>query len=484
MPITKDDGNLDSDYFSVLSRQGPVPVLDSALAPRPSWRDRIDRGRQLRAIVPRSAHAAYAPARDRADPIAILEAQNATRVQSLVPLRTARMAASSFGFLRGAAAVMAADLVGTPSTGQLVAACGDMHIANFGLFASAERNLTFAINDFDEVHPGPWEWDLKRLAASAAVGARFLDGDRVTAEAAVRGVIGAYRRNIRRFSRMGFLDVWYYRIDDAAILAAAPPHLRPRIEAVTAKARARGHVRTLDRITEEVDGQPRIIEDAPIIVRETHRSDGVPIMAALDTMLRGYFASLPGDRKRLFARYRIMDVARKVVGVGSVGTSCWVLCLQGLDSDDPLFLQVKEAAPSVLAPHVSVRLPIHNQGERVVVGQRLIQGSPDIFLGWGEDSGRFFYVRQLADMKGGMRFAEGQRDQLEGFAAYCALCGAALALAHAKSGDAAVIAGYCGKSEALDDAIVGFARAYRAQTDEDHAALLAAVASGRLAATP
>ncbi len=476
-------GNIDQDYFSLFSEFGSLPLLQAFTGSRPARAERFEAGKQLRKQVPRSAHAAWQPPADRVDPVAVLQMQNATRVRKLVPLRNARMLASPFGFLRGSAAIMAADLAKTPSTGVLVAACGDMHVANFGVYASAERHLVFAINDFDEVYPGPWEWDLKRLAASAAVAVRFLDGSLTDAEEAARAVVGAYRRRIRRYAEMGFLEVWYDRIDDRTILEAAPPNLRRRTEEMFARARAKGHQRALDKLTEEVDGEHRIIENLPLIVRETHRDDGVPIKAVLEEMLRSYFAALPGDRRRLISRYRIVDMARKVVGVGSVGTSCSVLLLQGLDHDDPLFLQIKQAQASVLAPHVPVVLPIHNHGQRVVLGQRLTQGSPDIFLGWGESvGGRHFYVRQLADMKGGLRFAEGVTESLDGFSTYCRLCGWALAQAHAKSGDAAMIAGYVGKSEALDEAIGRFAMAYLAQTDRDHAALEAARRAGRIEA--
>jgi hypothetical protein len=257
--------------------------------------------------------------------------------------------------------------------------------------------------------------------------------------------------------------------------------LRRRAEESIAKARAKGRQRVLERLTEQIDGEQRFVEEIPIIVRETRRDDGVPVSVALETMLRGYIGSLPEDRIRLLSRYRIVDVARKVVGVGSVGTPCWVVFLKGLDADDPLFLQVKGAQESVLAPHVRVKLSIVNQGRRVVVGQRLIQGYPDIFLRWGEDAGRHFYIRQLADMKGGARFAEGEKADLDGFPEYCALCGWALALAHAKGGDAAEIAGYCGKSETLDEALGKFALAYFAQTEADHGKFSAAARSGRIA---
>ena len=457
-----------------------LAMLASFTDKRPSVKERLAIGKALRDQVPRADHARFAKNPDRPDPIGILEQQNIGRVQKLVPVRFARMLASPFAFLRGSAAVMAADLATTPTTGLFVNACGDMHVANFGVFASAERNLVFAINDFDEVHPGPWEWDLKRLAASAAVAVRFMGGDKDKAADAARAAVRSYRKRIRRFAEMGHLEVWYNRIDDRAVMETLSAKARKRAERVVAKAREKGHVQVLDKLTEQVDGEHRIIEEVPLIVRETHLENGTPINQALDIMLRSYIDSLSYDRRKLLSRYRIVDSARKVVGVGSVGTGCWVILLQGIDNDDPLFLQVKQAQTSVLAPYVDGKLPFENQGRRVVVGQRLTQGAPDIFLGWGEGQGSNFYVRQLADMKGSVAFDEGNVEQLETFEEYCALCGWALALAHAKSGDPALIAGYCGNSDELDDALARFALAYARQTDKDYEALDKARRSGRI----
>jgi uncharacterized protein (DUF2252 family) len=412
--------------------------------------------------------------------VAILEQQNETRVPKLVPVRYARMLASPFTFLRGSAAVMADDLSTTPVTGMQVAACGDMHVSNFGVYASAERSLIFAINDFDEVHPGPWEWDLKRLAASAAVAARFMGGDKAQAEGAAQEIVRSYRKRMRRYAEMGFLEIWYERIDERAVLEAISPRLRREAGRVMAKARKKGHVQALEKLTEKVGGEYRLVEDVPLIVREAQSDSGLPAHVAIDSMLRAYIESLSVDRQVLLSRYRLVDGARKVVGVGSVGTSCWVLLLQGVDGDDPLFLQVKQAQASVLAPYVSTRIHFATHGQRVVIGQRLTQGSPDIFLGWGEVDGRHFYVRQLADMKGSVKFGEHDEAGLAGFGEYCRLCGWALALAHAKSGDPAMIAGYCGTSAALDEAIGKFALAYAQQTERDHAALDKARRSGRI----
>jgi uncharacterized protein (DUF2252 family) len=472
--------NVDPSYYRLLYGQERGTLAETFQARRASVQERLAAGKALREKVPRTAHATYDKPADRPDPVDILEKQNAERIQKLVPVRYARMLVSPFAFLRGSAAVMAADLARTPLTGLAVAACGDMHVSNFGVYASAERNLVFAINDFDEVHPGPWEWDLKRLAASAAVAVRFMGGDKASAMEAAEACVRSYRKRMRRYAEMGHLAVWYDSIDERAVLAALSPQVRRNAERAIAKARAKGHIRSLDKLTEQVNGEPRIVEDVPLIVRETHTDAGTPTQLVLNAMLAAYVDSLSLDRRRLLARYRIVDAARKVVGVGSVGTACWVILLQGVDDNDPLFLQVKEAKDSVLAPYVDLPRAIANHGQRVVVGQRATQGSPDIFLGWGAVDGKHFYVRQLADMKGGASFSEGEVQRIAPFIEYCGLCGWALALAHAKSGDPAMIAGYCGSSATLDEAIARFALAYAKQTEQDHAALDKARRAGRI----
>jgi uncharacterized protein (DUF2252 family) len=336
------------DFYRQSASRAELARLSNFNAVHLSCAERMANGKAFRRNVPRSSHAEFLTARGRPDPVSVLETQNATRIKELVPVRMARMLTSPFAFLRGSAAIMAGDLANSPRTDLEVMACGDMHLMNFGLFASAERNLIFAINDFDEVLPGPWEWDIKRLAASAAVAALFLGGDRTDAEQAARAVVEAYVRRIRSYAEMGFLEVWYELIDEKTILGAAPQRLRKLAQATFAKARARGHIRALDRLTEEVNGENRIVEDVPLIVRTKHLPDGTPMTEALETMLRSYLASLPDDRRRLLSRYRIVDVARKVVGVGSVGTSCWVVLLEEHGADSPLFLQIKEARESVL----------------------------------------------------------------------------------------------------------------------------------------
>ena len=443
-------------------------ILERYMVPIPSVENRKEFGKALREKFPLEHHAQYRPSQDRKNPVAILEKQAKSRLQHLVPIRYARMLENPFAFLRGSAAVMAADLSGTPVTGLNVQACGDMHVANFGWFASAERSLVFGINDFDETLPGPWEWDLKRLVASAIVAGQTLGADKALCEEAARATVRSYRKRIREYAELSSLDVWYSRIDEAGIMSALSPEMQIVAKEIMSKSKTRGHTQVLEKMSELIDDRHRIIEDAPLIVREQYSEDGRPIIEALAKVLDTYSKSLPKDRQVLFARYRVIDVARKVVGVGCVGTRCWVILLKGSEDNDPLFLQFKEAQASVLAPYV--RSPKWNcEGERVVVGQRLIQGAPDILLGFGiEHNGGHFYIRQLRDMKGSVEFKGGH---VKGIAEYCKLCGWALALAHAKSGDPASIAGYLGKSESLDEAITQFGFAYAKQTEQDFDAL-------------
>ena len=477
MSVVQLQSSVDPAFYRMLGAKEDGALVESFTIKRPSITERIAVGKALRQKVPRKLHANYYRRPDRPDPIEILERQNATRVQKLVPVRYNRMLANPFAFLRGSAAVMASDLSTLPVSGIRVAACGDMHVSNFGVYATAERSLVFSINDFDEINVGPWEWDLKRLTASATVAAKFLGADQSLSEDVARQCVYSYRKHIRRYAEMGYLKVWYDRIDERAILDSLTSKSRRIAKKIMERARARGHITTLDKLTERVKGRHRFVEDVPLIVRETHTEIGTPVKVALDRFLHAYIDTLGYDRKLLLSRYQIVDVARKVVGVGSVGTECWMLLLQGASEDDPLFLQIKEANPSVLAPYIDLKLPFEHQGHRVVVGQHLTQGSPDIFLGWGEVEGRQFYIRQLADMKGGANV-----DNIETLPEYCRLCGWALALAHAKSGDAAMIAGYCGKSDALDDALAKFAMSYARQTEQDYEALAQAKRTGRIKA--
>jgi uncharacterized protein (DUF2252 family) len=445
--------------------------------------DRIAAGKALRQTVKRSDHAAYQPSPNREDPIAILEAQAKTRVADLVPIRYARMLTSPFAFLRGSAAVMIQDIAPAPTTGLTVQACGDMHVSNFGVFASAERSLVFAINDFDETYVGAWEWDLKRLVASAVVAGRFLGGDRGLCETAVRAIVQSYRQHLHEYANLGYLDLWYANITEADLLQALPPDSHKKATQILTKARQRTHLQVLEKMTDLIDNQQHIIETPPLVMRaHTIRGEEASV-ETIKQLIQDYLGSLSSDRRFLVSRYRILDVARKVVGVGSVGTRCWVAYLQGIDASDPLFLQIKEAQPSVLAPHTKIlcnyRLPDNHQGHRVVTGQRLIQGAPDIFLGWGELDGIHYYLRQLRDMKGGVKLEPG-KFQVQNLPDYCGVCGWALALAHAKSGDAAMLSGYVGENAALDDALVKFAFAYANQTEQDYDQLVAADKQGRI----
>jgi uncharacterized protein (DUF2252 family) len=445
----------------------------------PTVEERIAAGKALRKKIPIGEQGNYESPAKRADPVSILEEQGNTRLKDLVPIRYAKMLSSPFAFLRGAAAIMAADLKANgETTGIHVQACGDMHVANFGVFASAERKLIFGINDFDETLPGPWEWDLKRLVASIVASARFLGGDKDLCTKSVMTAVKSYRKRMKEYAYMGSIELWYSTITENDILKTMPPAMQKAVKKITKKARSQTHMQVLGKLTDIVDDQYRLHEDAPFIVRETHTQSGRPIEEALGLFLESYLGSLADDRKILLQHYRIVDVARKVVGVGSVGTRCWIVFCIGNNTGDPLFLQVKEAQPSVLEPFLT-QSAYSNPGQRVVSGQRLIQGAPDIFLGWGDKDGIKFYVRQLRDMKGGIEF-DPATTKIESYPVYCKLCAWALALAHAKSGDAAMISGYAGNSEKLDEAMVRFAFAYADQTEKDHQALAKAGKSGRV----
>ena len=453
-------------------------LLDRFTAPRASITDRIDAGKRLRTAVPRESLAEFKPPAKRKDPVAILEAQAKTRLPELIPVRYARMLASPFAFLRGTAAVMAQDLSASAVTGLQVQACGDMHVSNFGVFASAERSLVFGINDFDETIPGPWEWDLKRLATSAVVAGQFVGKDREACESFSRAIVSSYRQHMHEYAEMGYLATWYSIIHENELLAAVPSNLLPKWQKALAKAKKGSHLQVLEKMTDLVDNKQRIVEDAPFVVRETRTQSGRPIREAIGLFLEQYLLSLAEDRRQLISRYQLLDVARKVVGVGSVGTRCWVVFLRGTDEGDPLFLQFKEAEQSVLAPYLKAAT-FQNQGFRVVSGQRLIQGSPDILLGWGIIDNKHFYIRQLRDMKGSFEF-DPETTHRKGIEAYCGLCGWALALAHAKSGDAAMISGYLGNTDEIDEALTKFAFAYSEQNERDYAELQKASRARRI----
>lgn len=438
---------------------------------------RAEQGRAARQRVRRSEHARWTASLDRPDPVAVLERQGRDRLAELLPIRYGRMAASPFAFLRGAAAVMAADLAATPHTGLTVQLCGDAHLLNFGLYASPERSLLFDLNDFDETFPGPFEWDVKRLAASVVVAARENGHPDTKAGRAAREAVAAYRTAMRRLARLGELDVWYMRIDTEQLLPLVrSARDRHRAEATLGRARRRTSLRAYGKLTEVVDGRRRIIHDPPLL-----EPAGVADMASLRKVFSDYRSTLSEERRLLLDRYRFVDAARKVVGVGSVGLRCFIVLLTGRDADDPLFLQIKEARQSVLEEHLPGG-PYTHPGHRVVAGQRLLQAASDIFLGWmSGPQGRAFYWRQLRDMKGSADVAGMSPGDL---LAYARLCGTALARAHARSGDRIAIAAYLGGSDTFDRAVTDFAVAYADQTVTDHTTLGAAIAAGVIAAAP
>ncbi|GAA5021765.1 DUF2252 domain-containing protein [Kitasatospora paranensis] len=452
--------------------------------------ERTARGKEARRRSPRSAHAEFVPPKRRPDPLAILEAQSATRVPELVPIRYGRMTESPFRFYRGAAAIMASDLAGSPDSGIKAQLCGDAHMLNFRLLASPERQLLFDINDFDETLPGPWEWDVKRLAASLVIAGRANDYDDKERAGIVQATVRSYREAMIRFAGMRNLDVWYARMDEDRLRELATEHLHKRaqknLDRAMAKARTKDSLQVFEKLSEVVDGEVRIAPDAPLLVPIADLLPDVE-RTALEEVFRGlierYGRTLASDRRHLLEDFRLADVARKVVGVGSVGTRCWIFLLLGRDGQDPLFLQAKEAGASVLAAHVGASR-YRNQGERVVSGQRLMQAASDIFLGWERVDGidgkrRDFYIRQLRDWKG---IVTPELMVPTGMRAFGELCGVTLARAHARSGDRIAIAAYLGGGDAFDRALVDFAEAYADQNERDHRALVEAVRTGQLPA--
>jgi uncharacterized protein (DUF2252 family) len=437
-------------------------------------RELMARGKALRRLVPRSSHGAWAPSTRRRDPITILNESHRTLSPELVPVRVGRMMESPFRFFRGAAAVMASDLASTPNIGATVQLCGDAHLVNFRLYASPERNLMFDINDFDETLPGPWEWDLKRLAASIEVAARSIGFGEREGTDAVRRSVRAYREAMQTYATWSHLEVWYARIDADTILARLDdPDVRARALRIANKARRRTNQQAVDKLTEVVGGRRRIVEDPPLITRINDEQLG-----RVSTLFARYEESLPGHLRNLLDRYQFVDAARKVVGVGSVGTHCYVALYEGRTDGSPLFLQLKQAQSSALERYLGPSEYLHH-GERVVNGQRLMQAVSDVFLGWTRFHHRHYYVRQLRDMKGVVELEYASPASLADFSD---ACGVVLARAHARSGEPALIAGYLGRGEAFDDALVRFAVEYADQTERDHAALVQAVRDGRVPA--
>ncbi len=453
--------------------------------------ERRNAGKQARARVPRSSIEGWEPSPDRPDPVVLIEQQNATREPDLVPVRHGRMMVSPFTFYRGGAKIMSADLQHVPRAGLDVQLCGDAHLSNFGVFASPERALLFDLNDFDETLPGPFEYDVARLAASFVIAARNNGFSRSDARSVTTELIRAYRTSMWSFADMRTLDVWYSRLDaDEVVAKAASGSKRPskaveRSRKMLQKARTKDSLQALSKLTEVVDGEQRIVSDPPIVVpardlMATYSISPDVIGDVLRTLLRDYRATLSNERRHLLERFEFVDLARKVVGVGSVGTRAWIALLRGRDGDDPLFLQVKEASRSVLEDHLP-KSRYRQPGERVVAGQRLMQAASDIFLGWtkGYEQDRFYYWRQLRDMKGSI---DVESMVPSGMAFYADICAWTLARAHARSGDAVAIASYLGKGDRFDRAMSDFAERYADQNERDYEAFCEAIRSGRLEA--
>ena len=464
-----------------------------------SIEDRDAVGKGAREQASRASHTGWSPAADRADPVALLEAQDATREADLVPVRHGRMMASPFTFYRGAAKIMAADLKDTPRAGLNVQLCGDAHLSNFGVFASPERTLVFDLNDFDETLPGPFEYDVKRMAASFTIAARNNGFTKTDARAATETSVRTYREAMAGFAQMRTMDIWYSHRSEqdlmdamTAITSSLKGAERKQAEAAeknarkqALKAHTRDSMQALSKLTEHVDGQYRIVSQPPVVIpaRELAPSIGMSadeVEHAVHEQFRAYRATLQDDRRHLLERFQVVDVARKVVGVGSVGTRAFIVLLQGRDQQDPLFLQVKEATRSVLEDHLP-KSRYRQPGERVVQGQRMMQAASDIYLGWtkGVEADRYLYWRQLRDMKGSA-VVESMAPVTLGV--YAQFCGETLARAHARSGDPVAIAAYLGGKDRFDRSITDFSERYADQNEHDYEAFCDAVSTGRLEA--
>jgi uncharacterized protein (DUF2252 family) len=474
----------------------------------PTVADRRARGKQARDRTPLVTHTGWMPAADRPDPVGLLQEQDATREPDLVPVRHGRMLVSPFTFYRGAAKIMAADLAGTPTAGLQAQLCGDAHLSNFGAFASPERRLLFDLNDFDETLPGPFEYDVERMAASFTVVGRNNGFATADARAATRAAVAAYREAMASFAAMGTLAIWYAHLDEDQVMAAvdrlpaetskpdkgkkgkkgkkatkAAKEAEKTAEKTAAKARTRDSLQALSKLGELVDGRYRIVSQPPIVVpaRDLEATYGLPaaqVEQGIREQLRAYRVTLQDDRRQLLERFQLVDTARKVVGVGSVGTRAFIVLLQGRDQQDPLFLQVKEATASVLEDHLP-KSRYQQHGERVVQGQRMMQAASDIFLGWtkGLQANRYYYWRQLRDMKGSVEVEALGPVELN---FYAGICGWTLARAHARSGDPIAIAAYLGKGDQFDRAVTDFAERYADQNERDYQAFAQAIRSGRL----
>jgi len=476
------------------------PTAENAIPPKPlaftpvqshfTPEERAARGKANRQETPRRSQALWEPLPSRPDPVSLLEEQATTRDPELVPIRHGRMLTSPFAFFRGAANIMASDLATTPRTGMKVQACGDAHLANFGIYASPDRSLVFDINDFDETLPGPWEWDLKRLAASFAVAMRERGMEPEARRECLLEAARAYREAMSGFAAMGNLEVWYARLDTKALVEELAAENQGKqlktLSAAVGKAESKNNLRALDKLTVTVDGVPRIVSQPPLVVPAVELLRGEELErfeTTVRTVLASYSQSLPDDRRNLLKQYEFRQIARKVVGVGSVGLRAWIVLMLGRDRGDPLFLQLKQAEASVLERFVG-RSRYRDHGRRVVEGQRLTQAASDVFLGWYkvvsfDGKLRDFYVRQLWDGKGSFDVAT---MPVSVFRSYAALCGWTLARGHARTGDRIAISAYLGKSDVFDNAVADFARAYADQNERDFETMQAAVKSGRIQA--
>jgi uncharacterized protein (DUF2252 family) len=465
-----------------------LPTLHPRLTHHTSVDERAEMGRAGREAVPRASHNEWSPRGRRPDPVGLLEQQNKERVPWLVPLRHARMRVSPFTFYRGTARIMASDLASTAASGLQVQLGGDAHLSNFGGYASPSRQLVFDQNDFDETLPGPWEWDVKRLATSFMVGTQALGFTSSQCRKVTARSVEAYRRAMTRFGQMGYLDLWYEHMttDDVGTLGGlGRTELNRRMQRFNRTARSHTSMQALEKMAEEVDGHYRIRNQAPVLfpLRDLPKEYNAPAMeaAAFDGFER-YKTTLSDERRRLLNRFTPIDVGVKVVGVGSVGTRCLIMLLEGRDRGDPLFLQAKEAGASVLEEHL-VPSEYDNHGRRVVEGQRQIQAESDIFLGWAEGGPeeRHFYFRQLRDWKGSVEVGAGTPPQA---AFYADLCGMTLARGHARSGDPVSISAYLGKGDSFDRAVTAFSERYALQNQRDYDAFQQAISDGRIEASP
>ncbi len=481
---------MSKDRARSIEPKSPQRRRKEVVATSAAFAEREQRGKFARSVAPLEDHAVFEPTSLRADPVELLMRQGPSRVPDLLPVRYGRMVSSAFAFYRGAALVMAADLATTPHSELRTQLCGDAHLSNFGFYASPERNLVFDLNDFDETLPGPFEWDVKRLAASLEIAARSQSFKAKETRAIVLEAVRFYRETMRGFAAMPNQAVWYARLDSDRFMRelrdAVPPERVRRAESLLAQARTKDSMQAFKKLTHVVDGEPRIISDPPLIVpvEEVFPGQaGEDLTGQMAELLAAYRLSLVSDRQQLFDQYRFVHMARKVVGVGSVGTRAWILLFEGVNSGDPLFLQAKEAQSSVLEQYLGVS-ELTNHAERVVAGQRLLQASSDIFLGWQRTNGldgvdRDYYVRQLKDWKAS---ADVEGSLPAGLLVYARACGWTLARAHARSGDRVAIASYLGGKDTFDRAIAEFAVAYADQNEKDHAALRAAIDGGRVTA--